>query len=218
MNTEKLKRCRKERLISLNASETLALTKPEEWTNVEINVDNGISRIGTNSNDTLDDTTLAFACRTEPCIFTYPDELSIKLESISDSSFSIKYNREEHLLPLILIFSKQGLGQDEGASLDYQLEEIEKTLGRQILGDKTPINVAIKHFLYKGELRMTGDVAKFSNIIDGKELAANMRIDSEASVPVLLFPLSPPFCTCISRRSPPCPPCSKSTPRPPTST
>ena len=94
MNTERLKRGQKERLISLNASETLALTKPEAWTDVVIIVDSGILRIGTNSNGTLDDTTLAFACRTEPCIFIYPDELSIKLESISDSSFSIKYNRE----------------------------------------------------------------------------------------------------------------------------
>ena len=94
MKTESLKRGQKERLISLNASETLALTKPEAWTDVEIIVDSGILRIGTNSNSTLDDTTLAFACRTEPCIFTYPKELSIKLEAISDSSFSIKYSRE----------------------------------------------------------------------------------------------------------------------------
>ena len=81
------------RKITLSASETVILEKPRNGKHVEIEVIHGITRLGTHDESNKNDLTLAFASRSEPCKFNYPDELLIIVEAITETSYWLKYEK-----------------------------------------------------------------------------------------------------------------------------
>ena len=96
MNTEGTDRKRMSEKICLNSSEIINLKKPNTGSSVEILVKSGIIRIGAYLKNNKLDLTLAFACRTESCRFIYPKDMVIRVESITDATFSISsYNQTE---------------------------------------------------------------------------------------------------------------------------
>ena len=87
------------RKITLSASETVILEKPRNGMHVEIEVIHGITRLGTHDESNKNDLTLAFASRSEPCKFNYPDEILIIVEAITETSYWLKYEKstEEYI-------------------------------------------------------------------------------------------------------------------------
>ncbi len=81
------------RKITLSPSETVILEKPRNGKHVEIEVIHGITRLGTHNASIKNDLTLAFASRSEPCKFNYPDELPIIVEAITETSYWLKYEK-----------------------------------------------------------------------------------------------------------------------------
>ena len=87
----------------------------------------------------------------------------------------IEYDREEHLLPLVTIHSVQGLAYDEGDSISYDFPKIEQTVTARLLKDKSPINIAIRRFVYKGELAKGNTLAALGNVIPQQELQQEVK-------------------------------------------
>ena len=85
MNTKGGDNHSRNRPIFLNASETVLLDNSRAGENVEITVEHGIVRIAAYQEERIIDLTLAFACKSEPCRFKYPDGLSIRIEAITDT-------------------------------------------------------------------------------------------------------------------------------------
>ena len=85
-------------LISLNSSETAHLKRSKSENHLEITVIKGVIRIGAEQSkitQTTSNLTLAFACRTETCRFSYPENLDIKIEAISDTSYFVKRTNQK---------------------------------------------------------------------------------------------------------------------------
>ena len=91
MNTKGGNNPRQHRPICLNASETVLLDRPKGREDVEITVEDGIVRIGAYQEGKIIDLTLAFACKSEPCRFKYPEELSIRIEAITETKWQASY-------------------------------------------------------------------------------------------------------------------------------
>jgi hypothetical protein len=87
----------------------------------------------------------------------------------------IEYDRETHLLPLVTIHSVQGLAYDEGDSISYDFPKIEQTVTARLLKDKSPINIAIRRFVYKGELTKGNTLAALGNVIAQQELQQEVK-------------------------------------------
>ena len=82
------------RPIFLNASETVLLDRPRGREDIEITVEDGIVRIGAYQEGKILDLTLAFACKSEPCRFNYPEELGIRIEAITETRCQASYGHD----------------------------------------------------------------------------------------------------------------------------
>jgi hypothetical protein len=67
----------------------------------------------------------------------------------------IDFSQETHLLPLILTFNTQSLEYEHGEEVSYDVERVEQVLTNQLLKDKSPINIAVRRFEYRGEAQET---------------------------------------------------------------
>ncbi len=95
MNTKQGHLINQERKITLNASEIALIDKPNDGQYVEILIEQGITRIAAYKEGNTSDITLAFACKTEACIFNHPDDLKIKIEALINTSYIIRYARKK---------------------------------------------------------------------------------------------------------------------------
>ena len=68
----------------------------------------------------------------------------------------IVYNRKHDLLPLLRIFSVQSLDYGEGGMLDYDLKMIQSSIENSFLSGKRAINLCIRHYQYKGDIKRMG--------------------------------------------------------------
>ena len=90
MNTEHESRPRGGRPISLNASEIIALERPQAGEKIEIIVKYGVIRIGANQSKNTANLTLAFACKADTFKFHYPEGLDITIEAITNKTYFIE--------------------------------------------------------------------------------------------------------------------------------
>ena len=90
MNTEHGCRPKRGKPISLNSSEIIALERPHAGEEMELIVKNGVIRIATNQSETEGDLTLAFACRADSFKFHYPENLEIRIEAITDTTYIVE--------------------------------------------------------------------------------------------------------------------------------
>ena len=92
MNTEHRQRQQMDKNISLNSSESVALGRPQAGEQIKISVKTGVIRIGAEQTETDNacDVTLAFACRADDCEFNYPEELDIRIEAITDTTYFVE--------------------------------------------------------------------------------------------------------------------------------
>ena len=91
MNTEYHYRGKEGRAITLNASETAPLGKPQAGEDIEITVKSGVIRIAANQQTkNAEDITLAFACKADVFKFHYPGNLKITIEGITDTTYLVK--------------------------------------------------------------------------------------------------------------------------------
>ena len=94
MNTEHELQHRAGRRRTLNSSETVELEKPQNGELIEISVETGLIRISTNQANNVDNLTLGFACRSDNCRFGYPEQLNIKIEAITDTTYEVKTTKK----------------------------------------------------------------------------------------------------------------------------
>ena len=92
MNTEYSQRSRIDKHISLNSSEFVDLERPQAGEQIKISVKTGVIRIGAEQTevDNACDLTLAFACRADECEFNYPEDLDIRIEAITDTTYFVE--------------------------------------------------------------------------------------------------------------------------------
>ena len=92
MNTEHSQRLQMGKNISLNSSESVVLGRPQAGEQIKISVKKGVIRIGAEQTETDNacDVTLAFACRADDCEFNYPEELDIRIEAITDTTYFVE--------------------------------------------------------------------------------------------------------------------------------
>ena len=148
MNTKK--RLIIDKHVSLNSSEFADLERPQAGEQIKISVKTGIIRIGAEQTEVDDacDLTLAFACRAEDCEFNYPENLDIRIEAMTDTTYLVerinqkdfKYqdsildwiiqlhivrhetNLEKRLMKLFqLLTTRLGKRTSQGLLLDYTL-------------------------------------------------------------------------------------------------
>ena len=94
MNTQSDPRPEEARQISLNKSETIALKRPQTGEGIELKVKNGVIRIATSQSKNAEDLTLAFACKADVCKFHYPEDLEIKIEAITDTTYIVESKKK----------------------------------------------------------------------------------------------------------------------------
>ena len=94
MDTKSRHNPRRNRPIILNASETVFLDRPRGREDVEIRVEDGIVRIGAYQEGKTIDLTLAFASKSEPCRFNYPEELGIRIEAMTETRCQASYGHD----------------------------------------------------------------------------------------------------------------------------
>ena len=87
----------------------------------------------------------------------------------------IFYNREEHVLPLLRIFATQSLGYGEGASLDFDFKQIEDAIANGLLASKLLINLCIRHYQYKGDVKRMGHLEGLSSKIQQDTIPPSLR-------------------------------------------
>ena len=90
MNTDHESCPRRGRPISLNASETIALERPQAGEEIELIVKYGVIRIAANQSKNTENLTLAFACKADTFKFHYPEDLEITIEAITNTSYFIE--------------------------------------------------------------------------------------------------------------------------------
>ena len=92
MNTEHRLRPQMGKDISLNSSEFVDLRRPQAGEQIKISVKTGVIRIGAEQTevDNACDLTLAFACRADECEFNYPEDLDIRIEAITDTTYFVE--------------------------------------------------------------------------------------------------------------------------------
>ena len=97
MNTKQGQRSGAGKHISLNSSEFVDLERPQGGEQIKISVKTGTIRIGAEQKekDKACDLTLAFACRADDCKFHYPEDLDIKIESITDATYFVELVSQE---------------------------------------------------------------------------------------------------------------------------
>ena len=93
MKNENKKRLKIDKHVSLNSSEFADLERPQAGEQIKISVKTGIIRIGAEQKEVDDacDLTLAFACRAEDCEFNYPEDLDIRIEAITDTTYFVEW-------------------------------------------------------------------------------------------------------------------------------
>ena len=90
MNTDHEPCPRRGRPISLNASETIALERPQAGEKIELIVKYGVIRIAANQSKNTENLTLAFACKADTFKFHYPEDLEITIEAITNTTYFIE--------------------------------------------------------------------------------------------------------------------------------
>ena len=90
MNTNHEPCPRRGRLISLNASETIALERPHAGEKIELIIKYGVIRIAVNQSKNTENLTLAFACKADTFKFHYPEDLEITIEAITNTTYFIE--------------------------------------------------------------------------------------------------------------------------------
>ena len=90
MNTDHEPYPRRGRPISLNASETIALERPQAGEKIELIVKYGVIRIAANQSKNTENLTLAFACKADTFKFHYPEDLEITIEAITNTTYFIE--------------------------------------------------------------------------------------------------------------------------------
>ena len=90
MNTNHEPCPRRGRPISLNASETIALERPQAGEKIELIVKYGVIRIAANKSKNTENLTLAFACKADTFKFHYPEDLEITIEAITDTTYVVE--------------------------------------------------------------------------------------------------------------------------------
>ena len=78
--------------ISLNSSQFVDLRRPQAGEQIKISVKTGVIRIGAEQTETDNayDVTLAFACRADDCEFNYPEDLDIRIQAITDTTYIVE--------------------------------------------------------------------------------------------------------------------------------
>lgn len=94
----------------------------------------------------------------------------------------IEYARDADLLPLVIAFSQQPLAYGEGDAIRYDFARIEAVLTSSLLKDKCPMNIAIRRFQYKGEIRKGNALATLANAVPQLDLPDDVRDDITAEV------------------------------------
>ena len=94
MNTEHKSRPRRGRKISLNASETIVLERPQAGERIEQKVEHRIIRIAANQSKNTANLTLAFACKADTFKSHYPEGLEITIEAITNTTYFIQPKNE----------------------------------------------------------------------------------------------------------------------------
>ena len=87
----------------------------------------------------------------------------------------IIYDRETHLEPLLRIFSIQNLNYGEGGLLDYDFEKIEYSIANGLLAGKMPINLCIRHFQYRGDIKRMGHLEGLTAKIKQEPLSISTK-------------------------------------------
>ena len=104
----------------------------------------------------------------------------------------IEYSREANLIPLVLMYNTQSLDYEEGHDLGYDLAKVETVLTTALLKDKSPINLLIRRFEYKGEMRKGTALTTLVQNLPQQELADETReaigteIDTQYKTKILL--------------------------------
>lgn len=94
MNTEHPLQSGQSKPTSLNSSEAVSLRRPSNNACIEIIVKKGMIRLGAAKTDNTNDCTLAFACSAETCVFTYPENIDIQIEALSDTTYTVEYSNK----------------------------------------------------------------------------------------------------------------------------
>ena len=78
--------------ISLNSSQFVDLRRPQAGEQIKISVKTGVIRIGAEQTETdhACDVTLAFASSADDCQFNYPEDLDIRIEAITDTTYFVE--------------------------------------------------------------------------------------------------------------------------------
>ena len=90
MITDNDSRPKRGRPISLNASETIGLERPQAGKKIELIVKNGVIRIAAKQFNNAEDITLAFTCKTDVFKFQYPKNLELSIEAITDTTYTVE--------------------------------------------------------------------------------------------------------------------------------
>ena len=93
MNTAYSQRQAIDKHISLNSSEFVDLKRPQAGEQIKISVKIGVIRICAEQieGDNTCDLTLAFACSADDCEFKYPEDLDIRIEAITDTTYLVEW-------------------------------------------------------------------------------------------------------------------------------
>jgi len=83
----------------------------------------------------------------------------------------IIYNRERDLLPLLRVFAVQSLQYGEGGMLDYDLQMIQSAIANGLLAGKRPVNLCIRHYQYRGDIKRMGHLENLSSKIAQEPLS-----------------------------------------------
>lgn len=104
----------------------------------------------------------------------------------------IEYSREANLVPLVLMYNTQSLDYENGHELAYDLAKVETVLTSALLTDKSPINLLIRRFEFKGEMRKGTALSTLVQNLPQQELADETReaigaeIDTQFKTKILL--------------------------------
>jgi len=82
----------------------------------------------------------------------------------------IMYNRERDLLPLLRVFAVQSLVYGEGGMLDYDLQTIQSSIANGLLAGKRAVNLCIRHYQYRGDIKRMGHLENLPGKIEQEAL------------------------------------------------
>eukprot|EP00051_Salpingoeca_urceolata_P024164 m.421491 g.421491 ORF g.421491 m.421491 type:complete len:4954 (-) comp20197_c0_seq2:49-14910(-) len=104
----------------------------------------------------------------------------------------VLYHRDQHLWPILHMFSSQELELATGHVANYDWQKINEALGRTLFRGKKPINLQVRHFQYAGEVSKAGLLSELACCMTQADLAPDVlaaiaaELDTQDSTQKLL--------------------------------